>query len=100
MSVQFGVFFLYKKHFVDQAFKFPTTFLQYSELFSEVFVLLIVRMMSKSSKRHSKLLSLIFIPKCLPKASVITLSSQSFFIVIKAMIFPCILECFPFARTQ
>ena len=35
--------FLDKKHFVDQAFKFPTTFLQYSELFSEVFVLLIVR---------------------------------------------------------
>ena len=43
MSVQFGFLFLDKKHFVDQAFKFPTTFLQYSELFSEVFVLLIVR---------------------------------------------------------
>ena len=42
MSVQFGFLFLDKKHFVDQAFKFSRTFLQYSELFSEVFVLLIV----------------------------------------------------------
>ena len=39
MSVQFGFRFLDEKHFVDQAFKFPTTLLQYSELFSEVFVL-------------------------------------------------------------
>ena len=36
MSVQFGFLFLDKKHFVDQTFKFPTTFLQYSELFSEI----------------------------------------------------------------
>ena len=38
-------------------------------------------MMSESSKRHSKLLSLIFILKCLSKASVIRISNSDLFIV-------------------
>ena len=42
MSVQFKFFFLDEEHFVDQAFKFPSTFLQCAELFIKVFVLLIV----------------------------------------------------------
>ena len=36
-------------------------------------------MMSESSKRHSKFLSLIFILKCLSKASVIRISNDSVF---------------------
>ena len=43
-------------------------------------------MMSESSKRHSKFLSLIFILKCLSKASVIRISKSYFQILFSSCV--------------
>ena len=42
MRVQFRLHFLNKEHFVDEAFKFPATFIQDGKLLVKILVILIV----------------------------------------------------------